>query len=82
MYIKLGNCRIQERDIKYLKWTSTTHSDNTMDISAVIRFRDGEEIKITNISEEEKQNVDQYWSDEFINIAGGLHKLVIKESCK
>ena len=44
MYIKLSNCRIQERDIKYL------------------------------------QNVDQYWSDEFINIAGGLHKLVIKES--
>lgn len=65
MYIKLGNCRIQERDIKYIKWTSTTHSNNTRDISAVIRFRDGEEIKIMNISDEEKQIVDQYWSDEF-----------------
>lgn len=79
MYIKLGNCRIQERDIKYIKWTSTTHSNNTKDISAVIRFRDGEEIKIMNISDEEKQIVDQYWSDEFINIAGGLHKLVTRE---
>ena len=80
MYIKLGNCRIREIDIKYLKWTSTTHSDNSRDISAIIRFRDGEEIKIMNISEEEKQNVDQYWSDEFINIASGLHKFVTKEN--
>ena len=62
MYIKLSNCRIQERDIKYLEWTSTIHSDNTRDISVVIHFRDGEKIKITNISVEEKQNVDQYWS--------------------
>ena len=73
MYIKLGNCRIQEGDIKYLNWTSTTHTGNTRDISAVIRFRDGEEIKIMNISEEEKQNVEQFWLDEFINIAGGIH---------
>ena len=79
MYIKLGNCRIQERDIKYIRWSSTTHSNNTSDISAVIRFRDGEEIKIMNISDEEKQNVDQYWSDEFINIAGGLNKLVTRK---
>lgn len=79
MFIKLGNCRIQETDIKYINWTSTTHSNNTRDISAVICFRDGEEIKIMNISEEEKQNVDQYWLDEFINIAGGLHKLVTRE---
>lgn len=78
MFIKLGGCYIHERDIKYIKWTSTTHSDNTRDISAVICFRDGEEIKIMNISDEEKQNVDQYWSDEFINIAGGLHKLVTR----
>ena len=76
MFIKLGNCRLLERDIKYIKWTSTTHSDNTTDISVIVRFRDGEEIKITNISEEEKRNVDQFWSDEFINIADGLHKLL------
>ena len=67
------------KEKKRIKWTSTTHSNNTRDISAVICFRDGQEIKIMNISNEEKQNVDQYCSDEFINIAGGLHKLVTKE---
>lgn len=75
MYIKLGNCYIRENDIKHLEWTHTTHSNNTSDISAIVRFRDGEEVKIMNISAEEKKNIEQYWSDEFTNIAGGLHNL-------
>lgn len=73
MFIKLGNCRIRESDIKYIKWTSTVHSNNERDITAVICFHDGEEITINRIPEEEKNIVDEYWSNGFISIANKLH---------
>lgn len=57
MYFKLGDYRVLERDIKYIKWDQKGR-DNW---SATICFRDGEEITVTFIPEDEKNKIEELW---------------------
>ena len=57
MYFKLGDYRVLERDIKYIKWVQQPNND----WSARICFRDGEELSILFISDAEKNKIEEWW---------------------
>ena len=59
MYFKLGDYRILERDIKYIRWTRQDDGDWTATIC--FSFRDGEELTIFDIDESEKNKIEEWW---------------------
>lgn len=60
MYFKLGVYRILERDIKYIRWFSNGKQMPEVS-SAVVCFRDGEEITIERVPIEDRKKIEEWW---------------------
>ena len=78
MYFKLGDYRILERDIKYVRWTLQDDGKWT----ATICFRDGEGALIYDIYPSEKNKIEEWWDKDIEKAMSYLYYTDAKEETK
>ena len=77
MYFKLGDYRILERDIKYIKWVNRPNKEDEW--AATICFRDGEELTVFDITKDEKDKIEEWWDKDIEKAMSYLYYSNTKE---
>jgi hypothetical protein len=76
MYFKLGDYRILERDIKYIRWE--LRGDGYW--RATVCFRDGEELTVFDITKEEHDKIEEWWDKDIEKAMSYLYANTKEES--